>query len=460
MLKLRKYQWKGAYWLALREHGGILGDEVGLGKTATALQAVVEADAQRILIVCPKSLKPQWAAEIRKVLGDKPYITDNPYYAWVHGDGPLYMLAHYEQFRNANPQSKVASELTTAYLKQSWDVVILDEVHYIKNRKSQRAKWIKKLKAGLKIGLTGTPVAEYPQDLWSILNWLDRKQFSSFWNFVANYCEVETNRWGGSHSQKITGLLHHPDSEGHWTTEMTLKLLRKTTEPYLLVRRLEDTGVELPDLQTVDVPLTMEPDQRKFYLEVKKKAIIELTEELGDPDIWDLSGENQLIIRSAGARFTRLQQTASAPTVFKPCPNIKLDWLKVYVEGGGEPGVILTRFRHTVAAITELLVDLKSFGWTVGTYEKLGTGHNLQHHRVLIAWDAPKSRLDWEQAVGRIHRIGQERKQLVYRLAIADSIDTHCWTLIDNKNETVNLIISWLRNIQQEAINTNAKSTI
>ncbi len=173
---------------------------------------------------------------------------------------------------------------------------------------------------------------------------------------------------------------------------------------------------------------------------------------MGPVDLWDLSGEDQLVIRSAAARYIRLQQVTSAGTIFMPgLGNTKLEWLKNYVEGGGEAGVIMTRFVHTASLVTKILQDLGvADEWIIGTYERLGTGLNLQHKRVLIAWDPPKSRLDWEQAVGRIHRLGQARNQLVYKLIVGSSVDDHAWNHIERKQSTVDMILSWLRGLQGE----------
>ncbi|NIR14738.1 MAG: hypothetical protein GWN86_12650, partial [Desulfobacterales bacterium] len=69
---------------------------------------------------------------------------------------------------------------------------------------------------------------------------------------MSNYCDLEENPWA-RHSKRIMGLKYHPDEQGIWTTDLTLMLLKKATEPYMLVRKLEDVGVELPPVQEIEV---------------------------------------------------------------------------------------------------------------------------------------------------------------------------------------------------------------
>lgn len=456
------YQNHGAAYLALRR-GAILGFQAGLGKTLTALLALQNLKAKRVLIVSPKSLKYWWAKEIQETEPGQVHVHDLGSQWEVEVWTPArkirtYTLAHYEQFKdgktvkvknNRGKPKRKPSHLTVPYLNQDWDVVIADECQHIKNRKAQRTYWMGKLPAQYRWGLTGTPLAERPQDLWAILHWVAAQDFRSYWRFVNQYWDQETGFAGTRTFTKLAGLKWGFDGEtGKYSPDVTLRLLQKQLEPYMLVKRLEDVGIELPPLTTTELPLEVDGSQREFYEQVKKDTVIELADDLGDPDVWDLSGTlDQLVINSVIARFTRLQQAASAPTVFRPeLNNTKLDWLTDYADGN-PPAVIMTRFNHTVDKINEVLAKAKRDDFTVGTYGKLAEGHNLQHYNQLIAWDAPQSRQQWEQAYHRIHRLGQDRPQQVIRLMADNTIDQHCWNLIENKEKAVREILEWLRGL-------------
>jgi SNF2 family DNA or RNA helicase len=428
--------------------GGVLGDCVGSGKTATSLLAVERSGAENILVVSPLAVKPWWVKEIDNLEGVKT-IERCGVSPVVHTEADRsYTLSHYEQFRSLRRGRETIlnrpGDTTQSLLRPVWDVVIADEVHKISGRSSQRTRWIKKTRAAHKWGLSGSPIAERPDNAWSILNWFNRKEFRSYWNFVEQYCLIEEQWHYGNKHNEIVGI-----------NDLKLPMFKQALEPYFLVRSRADLGIELPPLTTQTVPIELGQKQAAFYKKVKKQAMVELIEEHGDPDVWDLSGTKQLWIRSAGARFVRLQQTASAPTTFDVYPgkaNAKLEWLKQYVDGG-DSCLILTRFRHTAEKIREVVIGKGPAiqpDYTVGTYEKLGIGLNFQHYNIIIMFDPPKSRLDLEQAVGRIERLGQERPMTIIRLAAQDTVDVHSWKHLDNKQATVDLVIAWLRGVMNE----------
>jgi SNF2 family DNA or RNA helicase len=289
-------------------------------------------------------------------------------------------------------------------------------------------------------------VAEFPHDLWSLLNWVAPKEYRSFWTFVNNYCQVEEQHANGRSFNKIVGIKPSMDTDGNWSTDITLDVLYRNVNHLVSIHKREDVGVDLPPLTVTDVPLTMTAGQANNYERVNQETIIQLVEEFGTPDTWDLrGGDNSLIIRNAVARFLRLLQVSSAPTVFfKNCENTKREWLLDYLDSGGRPAVIFTRFRHTERVINRTLAERGATGFVVGTYQKLGEGQNFQYLDTLIAWDPAPSRLWWEQARYRIHRLGQERPCQIYRL-MASKVDRRAWRQIDYKETTVEMITDWLR---------------
>lgn len=452
----RIYQKVGTQFLATRN--GILADRVGLGKTATALWAalaVQENRTLRVLIIMPKNLKAQWALEIDRV-ERSTYPTGNisieyDVQAQVvkvrgHREAPReYHLAHYQQFEN---RSKVMQH----YLAQHWDVVIVDEAHNIKNRLAQRSRNIKRLSAGYMWGLTGTVVPEFPQDVWSLLNWVAPDKFSerrpgaqTYNQFISTYMEVEHGR--------PVGIRYVKGPDGRYTQEPVLRMLREQLKPYILARNLEDVGLQLPPRSIIDVPLEMDTDQLDFYHQVKEQIVVDLIADgLTSEQIDELvaAGSDELIITTGGARFTRLHQAASAPSTFKEgVSNTKLEWLRNYIEGGGEPALILTRYRHTVAVIQAELKRLgaDTKGFIVGTWDSLSEGHNFQHLHIGIEWDTTFSRKTWEQGLGRLHRSGQTRPVFWYRL-MAAPIDRHVvYNVIEAKNTRVQMIVAWLRGL-------------
>lgn len=433
----RPYQYAGASFLCQRS--AILGYRVGLGKTWTTLLAVHQSGKKKILLICPKTLRYWWKIEMENYYGEIEVedVGLGVEKITVPG-GVAWYLTHYEQYIN---KAKAWPRLSIT----QWDVVICDEVHRIKNRKAQRTKNIKKLKSKLRWGLTGTPIADKPDDLWSLLHWVAPSEWRSYWTFVNQFCQMDYNPFSGSKQprglKKIDGK-----------TDATLTILYRMAAPYLLVKSLEDVGVELPPVVISDVWLEMGNKQRRLYEQVQRQSIIDLTDELQgsgilSDNVLDLSGDaRKLIIKSAGARFVRLQQVSSAPTVFKDgVDNVKLDWLKDYVTDGLSPAVIFTRFNHTADVIRQTLDDLGAEGFIVGTWAKLSEGHNFQHLDTMIAWDLPLYLLEWTQGLGRVDRPGQQASKVTVIRLNASDIDKQLSGMIDGKHDTATAIVNWLR---------------
>ena len=154
----------------------LLGDEMGLGKTFQAL-AVMNSfmpRMQSILIICPRSLVYNWRAESKRVLVNRPlndmFCIGTPAFIDITQD---YLICSYE----------VMAEMWPILAHKQWDMIVFDEFHFIKNTGTKRYKGLKKFidsQLGARIlGLTGTPIVNYPIELWPLLNILDKKKWNS-----------------------------------------------------------------------------------------------------------------------------------------------------------------------------------------------------------------------------------------------------------------------------------------
>lgn len=430
------YQVAGTRFLASRR-GALLNDAVGLGKTYEAVWAVQEhTDIRHILVICPLIVKAQWIEVIKElappeVETDVEELVTNTWMLTERVGGNVvrtWVLAHYEQFINKGPYRAVFQD-------RGWSAVIVDEVHKIAGRKAQRTENILKLQSNYRWGLSGTIMRDRPQDMWLPLNWVAPQVFTSYWAFVQTYTETKPGYWGGID-------IGNPQNLDH---------LKRVTQPYLLARTRQDVGQELPPLTIRPVHLTPEDAQGELYSKVSKEMIVSLKQEAERTAeghiIWDFASglPQQLVISNTVARFTRLHQVASHPSQFvEGVRGAKETWLRDYIESSREPCVILTRYNKTVALIKGILGDQAS-EWTVGTWDKLSHGLNLQRYNTLIAWDTTYKRLDWEQGIGRIERTGQTRPMTVFQLLLEDSVDLDIKATIDEKQEQVDMVLRWLR---------------
>lgn len=437
------YQITGARFLQTRD-GAILGDQVGLGKTLQAIIAVEQATLGNILLVVPKSHKRWWIQEIVaqekaanvvtnvevKLIGTCPAIR----ITLEDGRFRVWFVGHYEILREQSPFYAMLAD-------NVWGAVVVDEVHKISNHETQRAKGLAALRSYHRWGLTGSPIADKPDSLWGLLHWVAPDKFPNKWGFLREHFWLY-EKWGGTFE---IGRCKNP------------KRLREVTAPYILVRAIDDIGLELPAITALNdrpVPLDMEGNQLKYYKKCEMEARLTLLDQMGlmntSPDeyelVLDLEDEGAKWITNALSRFTVCHRAASLPPTDE---NVKMEWLQEYVESGGAPAVIFTRYIATKDAIIEALhswlPEEEADKYIVGTYAYMSHGHNLQHLHVVIQWDVSWSRLEFEQAIGRVHRQGQMHPVQVYELQCSNSVDEYIAALVHSKQTTAEMLLQWLK---------------
>ena len=201
-LKPYKYQENGIKFMIdrLNNVGFVLnGDQVGLGKTIQSIGAIKwfteNRGARKILIICKKSIKTQWASEIKKIANwDKPiFITGSTKKKRVAAyDGILeepegVLITNYHNFLNDFEEIN----------KVNYDLCIIDEAHCIKSRSGKMNKLIGKTVQGKRtILLTGTPIMSRPDDIWGIVHMVSPKYFGTYRSFKEKYIVTEFGIYG------------------------------------------------------------------------------------------------------------------------------------------------------------------------------------------------------------------------------------------------------------------------
>ena len=212
----------------LRKKSILIGDQMGLGKTGQAIGVIDFSGAKNALIVCPASLKLNWARELSMWLTRKlsvgvikPGKTN-----WPNTD---IVVINYDLLKKYDEQVKA----------REWDVLVLDEAHYLKGGgKVARARaafgnrneGVKPIRAKRKVALTGTPIDNRPNEIWPIIHYLEPAVWSSWRAFVIRYCDGKQTAFGY-------------DSKGASNLDELQDRLRATA----MIRRLkEDVLKELP----------------------------------------------------------------------------------------------------------------------------------------------------------------------------------------------------------------------
>jgi superfamily II DNA or RNA helicase len=417
---LRSYQRRGVDWLCfLRDAGlsGLLADDMGLGKTLQALCAI----RGRTLVVAPTSVLHGWADETARF---RPALRVSRY----HG-----------QRRELDPQADVT--LTTyAILRldaerlaaEHWETLVLDEAQNVKNPDSQVARAALSLDADFRIALTGTPVENRLEELWSELHLLNRGLLGSREEFEARVAR--------------------PIAEGE---PGAAERLRERIRPFVLRRTKREVAPELPPRTDVVLRCVLDAEERAIYDAVRAAARVEVQQKLAAGGGVMAALEALLRLRQAAchgalvpgqhathsAKLDLLRETLEEvcaedhkALVFSQWTSL-LDLVEPELERAGIGFLRLdgsTRDRGAVVAGFQadagppvLLISLRAGG----------VGLNLtaaDHVFLLDPWWNPAVE---DQAADRAHRIGQDRPVLVHRLVSEDTVEERILALQERKRD-------------------------
>ncbi|HKK53199.1 MAG TPA: DEAD/DEAH box helicase, partial [Myxococcota bacterium] len=407
---LRPYQRQGVDWLVFLRRAGLgalLADDMGLGKTLQALCAI----EGRTLVVAPTSVLHGWEREIARF---RPELSC----ALYHGAG-----------RSLDPRADVT--LTSyALLRQdidrlaepTWSCVVLDEAQAIKNPESQIARAAMRLDAEARIALTGTPVENRLEELWSQLHFLNPGLLGGRSDFRERYAR--------------------PIAEGD---DPTAERLRRRIRPFLLRRLKADVAPELPPLSEIVLDCDLSPEERAVYDSVRAATVRDVVERLR-------AGGN---VMAALEALLRLRQAACHPSLVPgqtgaPASSSKLETLFARLEeavADGHKALVFSQWTSLLDRVEPGLRErgiewLRIDGTTQARGEVVdrfqaddgppvmllslragGTGLNLtaaDHVFLLDPWWNPAVEA---QAADRAHRIGQDRPVVLHRLIALDTVE-------------------------------------
>jgi SNF2 family DNA or RNA helicase len=455
---LYDFQRAGRDWLCVAGDA-LLADEMGTGKTIQVLAALERLhkrgdEALPALVVSPNSVKTNWAKEAAFWFEDAvPYVVTGSaaerkkiitaaakdpralVIVNVEAVRLLSRLAAYGSIRlskcrtcdKKNGEERVTAATCDVHRKALNEVafrtVIVDEAHRIKDPKSKqtRAVWAMCHQEGVRRrwALTGTPIANNPADLWSIMHAVSPSEYPSKTRFVDRYCLLAWNNYGG---MDVVGTNPVNREEFFKIFRPRFRRMLKSIVAPQLPRKIRSYRV-----------VEMSPKAARAY------------KELDDLLYTDVDGE-LLVSTTNLSNVIRLMQLASAwvsvdehGTVTLCDPSPKLDEMEIVLdELGDEPVVIAAEHKQLVLLAAKRLTKLGiPFGMITGgvsqfergeavrklneghiravlmTVKAGGTGLNLQHARNLINLQRSWSMIDNKQTEDRVHRIGSEVHDVV-----------------------------------------------
>ncbi len=418
---LRDYQVRGVDWLAFLRGAGlgaILADDMGLGKTLQTICAL-PAKPARALVVFPKSVVYNWKDEIARF---RPELSVAVYH------GPKRSLD-----RDAEVTLTTYSVLridAAILAAESWDTIVLDEAQAIKNESSQTTRAAFELRAPFRIALSGTPVENRLEELWSIMRFANPGLLGGLSSFQDRYAS--------------------PIASGDRTAA---ERLRAKIRPVVLRRMKRDVLTELPPRTDSVLHVELEDEERVVYDAVRAAARREVADKLAAGGNVLAALEALLRLRQAACHAALVPgqsaQTSSKverllaaieeavldghkALVFSQWTSL-LDLVEPHLEAAG---VKFTRLDGSTRDRGAVVNDFQSEGGPpvlLASLKAGGTGLNLtaaDHVFLLDPWWNPATE---DQAADRAHRIGQDRPVMVYRMVARDTVEERILALQEKK---------------------------
>ena len=439
--RLYPYQVEGVAFLASRGRA-MLADDMGLGKTLQAIAAAVwladNAQVKKILIVCPASLKHQWAREIERFTGEKARVIQGP--ADKRGvqyrGSRRFVIVNYElTFRDLS----VINEILRP------DLLILDEAQRIKNWQTKTASTVKLIASRYAFVLTGTPLENRLEDLYSLLQVVDSQVLGPLWRYLIDF--------------------HVTDERGKVIGYRNLSELRQRIAPVMLRRDRRLVKEQLPDRTELrlDVPMTqiqqelhdagmagagrlaqiaktrpLTPSEQNRLIAGLQQARMACDaaglvdgETVGSPKLTELASllddlclqeGRKVVVFSQWERMTQMVETVTR--------ELNIGFVRLH---GGVPtarrGDLLDSFRNDASIQVFISTDAG------------GVGLNLQAASALINLDMPWNPAVLEQRIARIHRLGQKRKVQIILMLAADSYEQQVAQLAKDKRDLFDQVI-------------------
>jgi superfamily II DNA or RNA helicase len=411
----------------------VLADDMGLGKTIQAVGLAEllarEIDLRRVLIVCPASLKSQWKNEIHRFCDREAQIVAGPNAQRhkTYNNDCFFTICNYEQvLRDILPIEQV-----------KWDLIVLDEGQRIKNWESKTARVIKALRSPFALVLSGTPLENRLEDLYSVVQFIDQRRLGPGFRFFNQHRVV--------------------DEKGKVLGYKNLEQLRENLRPILLRRTRDSVKLELPPRTTEIVRITPTDEQLAMHnahmqvvaATVRKKFLTEMDllrlrmallmcrmsadstflvnkeppgyssklEHLGDllDDCFDEEGRKVVLF----SEWTTMLDLIEPLLKKRKLGYVRLD------------GSVPQKKRQELVHEFQTNPDCKLFITTNAG----STGLNLQAANTVINIDLPWNPAVLEQRIGRAHRMGQTQPVQVYVLVTEETIKENLLTTLSSKKD-------------------------
>jgi superfamily II DNA or RNA helicase len=445
--QLRPYQAEGLLWMRRLAHAGFgacLADDMGLGKTVQTLGLLLaRAEVGPALVLAPTSVCANWAEEARRFA---PALNVSVYgqEATAEGEGG----DRSDQLAALGPGDVMVASYglllrdAEAFAAPVWATLVMDEAQALKNAATLRVKAVAALQAGFRLALSGTPVENRLSDLWSLMNLLNPGLLGTAQRFGERFAgPIERQRDNAVQAR-----------------------LRRLVGPFLLRRTKAQVLTDLPPRTEIIQRIEPGPEERAF-LEASRRAALERVAALDPAD-----GRNAFNVL---AELTRLRRAACDPRL--AAPELGMIGAKVQaferlareLVDSGHQALVFSQFTDFLDLLAERLdaaglshqrldgsTPAAARAQRVAAFQRGdsplflislkagGFGLNLTAADYVVIADPWWNPAAEDQAMGRAHRIGQQRPVTVYRLVTAGSVEERIVALHHDKRELAEGLLS------------------
>ena len=425
----------------------LLSDEVGLGKTIEAGLVIKElltrGMVKKILVLTVPSLVDQWEEELLDKFGlaavttNDPLARNDPQKFW--GENPCVIASLHTAKQSA--QLEIARQVP-------WDILVVDEAHYLRNRESQAWQAVNVLPRHFLLLLTATPVQNSIEELYNLVTLLQPGQLPTPKEFRARFLDPKRPRQP-----------REPEE------------LRRLLGQVMIRNTRANAGLKLPPRRAETVLFEPDAVERAFWQQWETELRHCLTQlSASQSSLWgrlllQTAGSSPAAWRSALEKFP----DATAAKSWREQAPLENSWRRkcelilplTPAEGGV---VIFTQFLETQAALVEFLrgARVNTFFIHGGTpalerqpiteeFRKHGgallltrsgtEGRNLQFSHQLVNFDLPWNPMEIEQRIGRLHRLGQQRPVRIHNFVQAGTLQEHLLELLQEKLNLFELVV-------------------
>ncbi|HWE05504.1 MAG TPA: DEAD/DEAH box helicase [Rhizomicrobium sp.] len=435
MLKhpLLPYQRDGMLHLAFGERA-LLADEMGLGKTIQAIAACEllarRGQASRVLVVCPASLKAEWEEQIARFCERRVRLVFGPRAERrrAYGERTFFTIVNYEQvLSDADDINAVAAP----------DVVVLDEAQRIKNWHTKTARCVKSLRSPYAFVLTGTPIENRIDELYSILQYLDPEILGPLFRFNRDFYEL--------------------DGRGRPVDYKNLGELRERVSPLILRRRKSDVETQLPARTVKNYFVPMADEQRARYQDYETPASILLALARRRP-LTPAEFDRMMMLLAC------MRMVCDTPAILDPTCRVspKLEELENILsdllEEPDRKVIVFSEWERMLQMVRDLAAEMGvECAWHTGSVPQArrrleinrfkqdpacrlflstdsgSVGLNLQVASAVVNVDLPWNPAKLEQRIARAWRKNQMRSVTVANLVCEESIEHNILHLLASK---------------------------